>query len=235
MKYHFTLAMLAGLAVAAQEKREEGPSPYDLLNDKLARVTILVLGCMAAIVLVWQQASRLSGHLRRLASINNDRQRFFIPPDMRIARLKEHLLYAPLFRTRHNREFQFSRAVNMGTLPSRFHTLLLLGLLVMNVVLCVVTVPYPQPEKTVAGILRNRTGTIATINLIPLFLMAGRNNPLIPLLHISFDTWNLLHRWLARIVVLEAVAHMLFWMVDTVQEKGKLIRISISSVYQSDH
>lgn len=42
--------------------------------------------------------------------------------------------------------------------------------------------------------------------------MAGRNNPLIKWLNISFDTFNLLHRWLGRIVILEAVAHTLaFW------------------------
>lgn len=225
MKHQFAFLLLAGLAVAAEEKRDggkdEGYALYNFLDDKMARITILVLGCMAAFVYVWQLASRFSGHLRRLASLTNDRQRFFLLPDMRIARLKEHLLYAPLFRTRHNREFQLSRAVGMGTLPSRFHSLLLLGLVVMNVVVCVVTVPYPKPQKTVAAVLRNRTGTIATINLIPLLIMAGRNNPLIPLLRVSFDTWNLLHRWLARIVVLESVAHMLFWMVDKVQEEGK--------------
>ena len=44
---------------------------------------------------------------------------------------------------------------------------------------------------------------------VPLFLLAGRNNPLIPLLNISFDTYNLIHRWFGRIVILEAVAHTL--------------------------
>ncbi len=37
--------------------------------------------------------------------------------------------------------------------------------------------------------------------------MAGRNNPLIALLGMSFDSFNLLHRWFGRIVVLEALAH----------------------------
>ena len=40
-------------------------------------------------------------------------------------------------------------------------------------------------------------------------MLAGRNNPLIPLLGISFDTYNLIHRWFGRIVVLEALAHTL--------------------------
>lgn len=37
--------------------------------------------------------------------------------------------------------------------------------------------------------------------------MAGRNNPLITLLGISFDQFNLLHRWFGRIAVLEALVH----------------------------
>lgn len=42
--------------------------------------------------------------------------------------------------------------------------------------------------------------------------MAGRNNPLINWLNLSFDTFNLLHRWFGRIVVLEAIAHTVAWM-----------------------
>lgn len=44
---------------------------------------------------------------------------------------------------------------------------------------------------------------------IPLFILVGRNNPLIPLLGISFDTYNLIHRWFGRIVILEAICHTL--------------------------
>lgn len=221
MGHRHVLIALAGLAVAENEKRDgggEGPSIYDILNDRLARVSLLVLGLMAASIYIWQLAFRFSNHIRRLTSFTNDTQRYFVLPDLTLARLKNHLIYAPLFSTRHNREFQLSSAVNMGTLPSRFHTLILIGIIAMNVVLCVVTVPYPSPEKTVAGIIRNRTGTMATVNLIPLLLMVGRNNPLISLLRVSFDTWNLIHRWLARIVVLESIAHVLAWMIPKAQE-----------------
>ncbi len=37
--------------------------------------------------------------------------------------------------------------------------------------------------------------------------MAARNNPLINWLNLSFDTFNLLHRWFGWIVVLEALVH----------------------------
>ena len=41
--------------------------------------------------------------------------------------------------------------------------------------------------------------------------MAGRNNILISWIGLSFDTFNLLHRWFGRIVILEAIAHTLAW------------------------
>ncbi|KAJ5818507.1 hypothetical protein N7474_004098 [Penicillium riverlandense] len=221
---------LAGLTSATEmdniniNKRHDSSSSserfYEALNDDLARISLLALGCAAAAMYVWQLGFRFSGHLRRLSSFSDDRQRYFMSAHETFARLKEHLIYAPLFRTRHNREFQLSQAVNMGNLPSRFHALLISGIIAMNVALCVVTVPYRSTEDTVAGVIRNRTGTMATVNLIPLVLMAGRNNPLIAMLHVPFDTWNLLHRWLGRIVVLESLAHVFAWAVPKAQENG---------------
>lgn len=191
---------------------------HEILNDDLARITVLVLGCIAAFVYVWLLSHRFYAHLRRLSSFSNDRQRYFLSAHNTLSKVKNHIVYAPLFRNRHNQEFQLSRAVNFGTLPSRFHTLLIVGIVIMNVVLCVVTVPYGKDEHTVSGMVRNRTGTMATVNLMALVLMAGRNNPLITLLRVPFDTWNLLHRWLGRIVVLEAIVHTFAWAIPEAQK-----------------
>ncbi|EYE94600.1 ferric reductase family protein [Aspergillus ruber CBS 135680] len=193
---------------------------HEALNDDLARTTVLVLGLMAAFVYIWQLSHSFSAHLRRLASFSNDRQRYFLSPDSTLSKIKNHIVYAPLIRGRHNREFQLSRAVNFGTLPSRFHMFLIVGIVVMNVAVCVVTVPYGSDEHTVSGMVRNRTGTMATVNLMALVLMAGRNNPLITLLRVPFDTWNLLHRWLGRIVVLEAIAHTFAWAIPEANQAG---------------
>lgn len=59
-----------------------------------------------------------------------------------------------------------------------------------------------------------------TSQQIPLFIMAARNNPLINWLNLSFDTFNLLHRWTGRIVVLEALAHSISWAASKVAESG---------------
>ncbi|KKK13104.1 hypothetical protein P175DRAFT_0197133 [Aspergillus ochraceoroseus IBT 24754] len=215
---------LVGLSLAADLQQRGGHHEanlfYEMLQDDLARYSLLALGCFAALIYIWKMWFRLAGHMRRLASFSNEHQRYFVPAHSTLAKLKNHVIYAPLFRNRHNREFQLSRAVNMGTLPSRFHTLILVGIITMNIVLCVVTVPYKSDEDTVAGVIRNRTGTMATVNLIPVVLLAGKNNPLIPLLQVPYDTFNLIHRWLARIVVCEAVAHIFAWAIPKAQEAG---------------
>jgi hypothetical protein len=227
---HFLLLSLSlvGHSFAAQlEERaggghDENPF-YNALNDDLARYSLLALGCLAAFIYIWKMWFRLAGHMRRLASFNNERQRYFVPAHQTLAKIKNHIIYAPLFRNRHNREFQLSRAVNMGTLPSRFHSFIIVGIIAMNVVLCVVTVPYKSEPDSVAGVILSRTGVMATVNLIPLVLMAGRNNPLITLLQVPYDTFNLIHRWLARIVVCEALAHTGAWLIPKIQESKSLL------------
>ncbi|KAL8773339.1 MAG: hypothetical protein Q9209_001733 [Squamulea sp. 1 TL-2023] len=60
--------------------------------------------------------------------------------------------------------------------------------------------------------LRGRTGHLAFINMMPLMVFGGRNNLLIPLLRVSFDTFNIFHRWIGRLVAMEAIAHTIAWM-----------------------
>ncbi|KPI44511.1 Ferric/cupric transmembrane component 2 [Cyphellophora attinorum] len=50
--------------------------------------------------------------------------------------------------------------------------------------------------------------------------MATIKNPLIELLDISYDTFNMMHRWLGRLSILQAVAHTLCWTIAKVQQKG---------------
>lgn len=52
------------------------------------------------------------------------------------------------------------------------------------------------------------------MNMASLFVFSARNNPLIPLLGIPFDTFNLFHRWVGRIVVVQSLAHTFIWGVN---------------------
>lgn len=135
--------------------------------------------------------------------------------------LKKNLLYAPLWNVRHNREFQMSRAYNMGTLPSRGHMFLLVAYFVTNLAFCFdVTYGHGEPAESTVAQLRGRTGTLAALNMVPTVLFAMRNNPLIWILQVPYDTWNLFHRWLARLTILESILHVLFWAGNTVNAGG---------------
>ncbi|KAL2350895.1 ferric reductase like transmembrane component-domain-containing protein [Cryomyces antarcticus] len=159
-------------------------------------------------------------YIRTIACLNNEEQRYFAAPSETCSKIKKHIIDAPLFRKRHHREFNLSAAINMGTLPSRFQTLFLAGYLGMNVAFCVISIDWSGKQAAVLTELRNRTGVLAVVNMMPLFILAGRNNPLIRLLDISFDTYNLVHRWIGRIVVLEAITHTLAWTISKVNTAG---------------
>ncbi|KAL2829338.1 FAD-binding domain-containing protein [Aspergillus pseudoustus] len=191
---------------------------YQQVDMDLAHYALLAFGCFAGLLLIWRALFGLSCYLRQVACPTNDRQQFFVPASKWIAAARVHFLYAPLLRTRHHCELRLSRAINMGTLPSRSQSCVVLGILAMNVALCTVNVPYHT--DLAPAVVRRRAGTMATMNLIPVVLMAGRNNPLICFLRISYDTFNLLHRWLARIVVLECFAHVFAWCIPKARHGG---------------
>ncbi|KAJ3557207.1 hypothetical protein NPX13_g9975 [Xylaria arbuscula] len=134
--------------------------------------------------------------------------------------LKKNLIYAPLWRKRHNREIRLSSAVSIGTLPSRLHSIILGAYLLSNIIYMFYLDWIQANQYALAAEIRGRSGTLAVVNMVPLIILAGRNNPLIPLLQVSFDTYNLLHRWMGRMVVLEALVHTIAWAYVQVAAAG---------------
>ena len=56
--------------------------------------------------------------------------------------------------------------------------------------------------------------------MVPLFICMARNNFVGNAVEVGFDTWNLFHRWIGRIVALESLAHMFAWIINKVDEAG---------------
>jgi len=133
--------------------------------------------------------------------------------------LKAHFFYAPLWKNRHNQEIALSKAITIGTLPGRSHFTLLL-IYSLFTIAWTVTLPYQAPKREVIAALRGRSGLIAVFNLFPAVTFALRNNPLITLLHVPFDTFQLFHRWSARIFILESIIHTLAWVGNTGEAGG---------------
>ena len=136
--------------------------------------------------------------------------------------IKRHGLYAPLGKNRHNREFKmpFTKEVGMGTLPSRFHTTLLVLYVLSNVAYCLVLDWGKLDTTAILASLRGRSGQLAALNLIPTVLFALRNNPLIYITGVSYEAFNLMHRWAARISVVECLIHTIAWLINTHRSGG---------------
>ncbi|KAF8543920.1 ferric reductase like transmembrane component-domain-containing protein [Trichophaea hybrida] len=191
-----------------------------MLNYYFSCWMMLSLGAFAVLPFLYRFVSVLYSQIRLLVSLNSENQKYFATPSTHwIPWMKKHVLYSPLFRVRHNREFQISEAINVGTLPTRFQTFFLLGYVTSNVAFCTYMIDFSD-HTTMLNELRNRSGVMATVNMIPLILMAARNNPLVGLLGISFDSFNLIHRWLGRIVVIEALTHVISYLVGKVGKAG---------------
>ena len=200
-----------------------GLSGVDLhMNDVFTYALVFSLVAVCLIILFGRFAQFGDAHLRHLFSLSATREQQSFWSRNRSSlwpNVKRHLLYAPLGKKRHNREMQLSSAINIGTLPSRFHATLLVLYVVCNIAYCA-ALDYGQPRARTIAELRGRSGSLAVVNMVPLFVLAGRNNPLIRLLRVSFDTYNLLHRWMGRIVVAEALVHTAAWAANQISASG---------------
>ncbi len=192
-------------------------------NDITRDILWWSLGILVVLVLffrLWELGWKHFRHLQSLDYSANKQIHFSNNHTTWWPRVKKHILLAPLGKKRHNREFRLSTAINIGTLPSRFHTILLGCYYLSNFIYCF-KLDYSNPNRyMVLAELRGRTGMLAVANMIPLIILAGRNNPLIQILKISFDTYNLLHRWIGRMIVLEALLHTLAWTITEVADSG---------------
>ena len=192
------------------------------LDDSLTNILWLSIGALCLVILCVRFGQMGNAHLRHLLNLNASalQQSYWSEDRTSIwPKLKNNLLYAPLWKKRHNREFQLSRAMNVGTLPSRLHTLILSVYLISNIIYCMY-LDYRDPKAKIMAELRGRAGHLSIVNMLPLIVLAGRNSPFIPLLRVSFDTYNLFHRWIGRVVALEALVHTLAWATNEYDAKG---------------
>lgn len=182
-------------------------------NVFFSQTLLIILAAIAVSTAIYNIVHHSVRYIRTLTCLNNDTQRYFKMAHPVVGCMKQYLLYAPLFRRRHSKQMRIG-PLDAGILPTRFQSLLLLGIIVMNITFAAYGLEWrgvpednPMPLQTLLMHLTNRTGVLAVTNMIPLVILAGRNNPLIGVLGLSFDTSNLLHRWFGRIVVALAVTH----------------------------
>ncbi|KAG8629835.1 hypothetical protein KVT40_001454 [Elsinoe batatas] len=197
------------------------------VNQQANYLFAIVLGfsllglVVATLIFRWLRMG--NAHMRFLFTISDKGQQSYWAQNQTSwwPAIKRHILYAPLFRQRHNREIQLSSAISIGTLPSRFHSILLFIYLATNIAYCLVLDWEHKQSASVWAELRGRSGELATLNIIPCIVFALRNNPLIPLLRVSYDTFNLFHRWCARMVMIQSLVHTIAFAVNVVNAGGE--------------
>jgi predicted ferric reductase len=194
--------------MAASSQQATMETYLENINHHLAHDWFFTLLAPVGVVLAYQIIQSSRRRSRLIASLNSEAHHYFSIPAQWYAVVKNHILYAPLL------------SWNLAKLPTRFQALFLTAVIGANAGLCCYDVPYGDPELDVLGILRSRTGTIAVANLIPIIVMSTVKNPLINILHISYDSLNLMHRWFGRIAIIEAALHTACHITSVVQQGG---------------
>jgi predicted ferric reductase len=207
-------------AAAPAASADNSVDPVDVNNAEYALYIFYCCAAVAFAIMLYQVAQSLQRHIRTLVCLNNEKQTYFVTPNYYLAWFKQNLFYSPLFRQRHHEELFVWRNLSLGILPTRFQSLLLMGIIAMNVTLCTLGIEWTMGGSDLLQHLRNRTGYLAVANLVILIILGGRNNPLIKWLGISFDSFNILHRWFGRIFILESIVHSVAWCIDRVHIAG---------------
>lgn len=176
------------------------------MNPTVA-VPLFVVGGLVAIAFFWRTVIRIRHRRRSKLALRADDQTQLSRTSGFNATLKKHLFYAPLWGSRHNREFRLFR-LHVGSVPLRLEMILLLVYLALNILFIVVTVDWWENYDEMMFQLKYSAGHLAVMNTPGLVLSAGRNNPLVSLLGLSFDSFNFMHRWVGRVIAANAVIHM---------------------------
>ncbi|KAI9037795.1 ferric reductase family protein [Aspergillus affinis] len=189
------------------------------MNPALA-TPLYVLGGVFFVLFIGRAIIRLRHRRRRQEALEKKDQSRFVRSSRLSAFVKKHILYAPLFTTRHSREFRLLDTFHMGVVPLRLETLLLLGYIALNLIFFFALIDWWAEYSEMMYQLKYAGGHLAVMNSPALVLTAGRNNPLIWLLGLPFDTFNLMHRWIGRLMVAGGILHVICVVVGQAQKES---------------
>jgi predicted ferric reductase len=122
--------------------------------------------------------------------------------------MKQHLLIPATFN------YHCSQPIEWCTIPPRIQSLTVFLFVALNVVLCCISYPvfdgniyWPLISTQLWRYVSDRTGVIALANFPILWLFGMRNDVLLWATDWGFGTYNAFHRWVARVVTVQAIVH----------------------------
>lgn len=162
--------LVGGLAqiVLAEEKswKEERLEAY-------VDYTFVIFAVAVALVLLWRIPSTWIRHRRQKCTVNANAAAdagasTALQSSAISAAFKKHVLYAPIFRRRKNRDMVLkpSSKINLGTLPTRLEATFILAYVAVNIIFVFVDVDYTAKTGSMLYSIRNRAGAVATANMV---------------------------------------------------------------------
>lgn len=127
--------------------------------------------------------------------------------------IRQYFTLPALLGDRHGRPVKLLFKLSLKA-PTRGQSIILFGYLVLNVVFLVIEYDVFTPNPFLVNkmdqhlrYLGNRTGIIAFTQLPLVVLFAGRNNILIKCTGWSYNTFQVYHRWVARMMIVHSIIH----------------------------
>lgn len=104
-------------------------------------------------------------------------------------------------------------------MPTRGQSWYIMVIVLLNILFLIIPYYYVQPQSIFPtlfqmelGTISNRAGVMAMGNVVALTVFAGRNNPLLNLTGINYDTYLLFHRILGYLAIFHTVLHSILYL-----------------------
>ena len=137
-------------------------------TESLSHYLLFFCAASSVLVVLWNILNAFISFARTLLCVNDPRQRYFTFVSPAFAFIKRHIIEAPLFRKRHNQQFQINSKISFGTLPTRLQVLVILAYFAMNVVFSVLGLNLKSSYEDICSFVRSRTGVLAIVNMVNL-------------------------------------------------------------------
>jgi predicted ferric reductase len=158
----------------------------------------------------------------------------YIQPSLSLPRpissLYSKYVYLPaLVGSMHLRKFPG----NLGYVPSRALTLLILCYIALNAALCAINHPtltpdtwYIKSKKQQTSWLADRLGVLTYANIALVIMFSGRNSPLLWITGCSRTDILTFHRWVARVAVIEGLIHVILYAGGTNSNGNQMLTLA---------
>lgn len=123
--------------------------------------------------------------------------------------------------------------LNLGYVPSRALTLLILAYIALNAAVCAINHPTIIPDtwyiltnKQQTAWLADRLGILSFANIALAIMFSGRNTPLLWITGCSRSEILTFHRWVARIAAIEAIIHVVWYWGGTNKDGNDMFTLA---------